>query len=92
MRKLPLAFAGALALASITSAVYAEPSFSGKDRDELYRVLRQQNAELRGERYRPEARYYRPRTEYYGQYEERGRGYEDGYNGDRYPRYYRRGG
>ena len=90
MKKLAIALIGAVSLAAVASAAHAEPSFSGKDREELYRVLRQQSEELRGERYIAAPRYYRNDVDNYGAYEQyRPYAADRYYEGRRYRRVYR---
>lgn len=69
--KLKLTSLGAaLALGVLASAAHAEPSFNDKDRSELYRVLRQQNREIRGGYPVREPRYYHNKIDDYGPYEQ----------------------
>ena len=84
-------FAGLVFAAGLVSTnAYAEPSFGEKDRSELYRVLRQQSRENRGERYAREPQYYyNNRADDRGSYEQY-RPYDDGqrYETRRRNRYY----
>lgn len=89
MKLLALSVAGALTFGAMATAVHAEPSWSDKDRRELYRVQRQDRF-VDPYRFGNRGYYVAPREEYYGFYD---RPYDDRYDYGYYrygPRYYRR--